>query len=320
MARSHWCTSAILAALVVSTTSLPAQVVGTSSVQFTVGTIGPYYGSSYSFGYSCGYPYGYDFWPYYYDGYGGFGLPPLFLSAESLFGPQAMQRFMGIDNRPPLVLRPADPVVVDPIQPADIDQLRAKIKVTNLETKTQARKFLGYGDDYFSTNRFHEAAQRYRTASNLAPDLPEAALREGFAAVAMKQYPAADKAFRRALMLRADWSNTSFKLDTLFPDARIKSAQFETLARLVDENPDQPTPLFVLAMELYFDSQLQRSAVFFERAAQLGANEDHLLDAILPAAGAQPAGVIPVGHPLPGAPAPGPPAPVPGPRLGGVAF
>jgi hypothetical protein len=48
-------------------------------------------------------------------------------------------------------------------------------------------------------------------------------------------------------------------------------------------------------MELFFDGQTQRSEAFFSRAAQLGANDDRLLDGFLPRPG--PAGAPPAAPP-----------------------
>src|SRR5687767_5585880 len=81
-------------------------VVGTTGVQLSAGTAAPYFGSWNPYGYSYyDYPYWpyYDPWPYYY---GYYGWPPLFAPAESLYGPQAVQRFMGVGNVPPLIPRP----------------------------------------------------------------------------------------------------------------------------------------------------------------------------------------------------------------------
>jgi hypothetical protein len=42
--------------------------------------------------------------------------------------------------------------------------------------------------------------------------------------------------------------------------------------------------LFVLGMELQLGGQPERAAAFFTRSAQLGGNDDHLLDGFVPAA------------------------------------
>ena len=75
-----------------------------------------------------------------------------------------------------------------------------------------------------------------------------------------------------------------------------KTQHIETLARAVEANPFDADLLLVLGMQLFFDGQADRAAVFFSRAAQLGADEDHLLDDFLgkpkPADAPQPGGKI----------------------------
>jgi hypothetical protein len=86
--------------------------------------------------------------------------------------------------------------------------------------------------------------------------------------------------------VRADWSDSPFRLDDLYGDDQIaKAAHRETLAKAVEANPFDATPLVALGMLLYFDGQPERAEAFFARAAQLGANEDRLFDSFLPRPG-----------------------------------
>lgn len=247
----------------------------------------PYYGP--------GYPY-YDGWPYYgYYPY-PYALPPLFAPAESLYGPQAVQRFLGIG-------RTSAPVVAQPdAAPAgnaiDVEPRPFKIRVTNAETKARAGKFVSFGDAHFGNRKYNEALERYRTASITAPDLAETYLRQGHALVAMGNYESAGKAFRRGLGVRSDWGNTAVRLDAIYGDAnREKVQHLEELAEAADQNPQDSNLLFLLGMQLYFDGQTDRSQLFFQRAAQLGGNEDRLLDYFLPPAGALAPAAAPVAAP-----------------------
>lgn len=155
-------------------------------------------------------------------------------------------------------------------------------KTTNADLKARAGKYIGYGDTNFANQKYHAASERYRTAAEIAPDLPESFLRQGFAAVAMGQYDTALKSFRRALKVRGDWTDSAFRLNQLYEDDQIsKTAHLENLAKAVEANPLDAGLLTTLGIELYFDGQRDRAGVFFARAAQLGGNEDQLLNALL---------------------------------------
>ena len=112
--------------------------------------------------------------------------------------------------------------------------------------------------------------------------MAESYFRQAFALVALGRYEKAAAAFRRGLNVRSDWRGTPFRLDDLYGGAAVaKTQQIETLAGAVEANPFDADLLLVLGMMLFFDGQADRAAVFFARAAQLGANEDHLLDDFL---------------------------------------
>ena len=219
--------------------------------------------------------YGTSYYPYYGGG-GTYMLPPLVVPAQTLFGPQPVQQMMGAG---PAMGGGADPL------PAPAAPKQRKPRVSNAETKARAGKFIGFGDTLFAKQKFREALERYKLAAQQAPDMPEIFLRQGFAAVAIAQYESAGRAFRRALKL-PDWSAVKLELKDLYGDDRIaKESHFESLAMAVQANPHDANLLFVLGMELYFDGQQERAAPFFTRAAQLGGNDDHVLDEFLAAAG-----------------------------------
>ncbi|REK13061.1 MAG: hypothetical protein DWQ37_10585 [Planctomycetota bacterium] len=187
---------------------------------------------------------------------------------------------------------PADPVV--PAAPAAVANLPAAPapdpvddppglpKATNGEQKARAGRFIGYGDKVFADQRYLAALERYKTAGEVAPDLADTYFRQGFAQVALGHYEKAARAYRRGLRLRGDWQASPFRLDQLYAAPVPKNAHIEALAREVQANPFDGELLMVLGMQLYFDGEPQRAEAFFSRAAQLGANEDRLLDAFLP--------------------------------------
>jgi Flp pilus assembly protein TadD len=114
--------------------------------------------------------------------------------------------------------------------------------------------------------------------------MAEIYLRQGIAAVATGQYDSAGRYFRRALKMD-DWNVAHLQLDQLYGADRIaKESHLEALAMAIQAAGHDANLLFVLGMELYFNGQPERATAFFMRAAQLGGNDDHLLDGFIPAA------------------------------------
>jgi hypothetical protein len=187
-----------------------------------------------------------------------------------------------------------------PNDPPPVATKKPKIRATNASAKARAGRFIGYGDANFRKQVYLSAVERYKTAARVAPDVAETYFRQGFGFVAMGNYPSAARAFRRGLAVRADWIGSPFRLDQIYGDNQIaKTAHLESLAMAVDANPLDADLLMLLGLQVFFDGQAARSEVFFVRAAQLGGNEDRLLDRFLPQPG--PAGA---GKPQPG-PKPG---------------
>ncbi len=215
--------------------------------------------------------------------YWGTGLPYLWTGAYT----PAFLPFGATGNFPLAnPLAPAGPAVnppqIEPPAPAKSSKPRA----SNPETIARAGKFIGYGDANFGKQKYLAAVERYKTAGLVAPDLADVYFRQGHALVALAKYEESLKAFRRGLGLRADWHDSSFRLDQLYGDDRLaKNAHLENLAKAVEANPLDPNLLVVLGIELFFDGQRDRAEVFFVRAAQLGANEEQLLDGFLPKPG-----------------------------------
>ncbi len=172
-------------------------------------------------------------------------------------------------------------------QPADAaPAAKPKLRTTNPQSKAKAGKFIAYGDANFGKQKYLSAVERYKTAAQIAPDMAEAYFRQGYALIAMSQYAEAFKAFRRGLGIRGEWHDSAFRLDQLYAGAgAAKTAHLENLAKAVEANPMDSDLLVALGMQLFFDGQRARSELFFARAAQLGANDDRLLDDFVPRPG-----------------------------------
>ena len=259
------------------------------------GVLLPYYG------YGLGVPYS----PYYY---GSFGLGPLYLPADALFGPgplmQNLGNFVPADDGDQVVRpRPALGKNQGPALPPAAPGLNAadppvkKVRATNAAAKARAGKFLQAGDTQFAKQKYHQALERYREGTLAAPDLGESFFRQAFAQVAMGQYDSAVKSIQRGLRIKPDWADADFQLASLYGAQHHLSqmSHREALAQAIEQNPQDAGLHLLMGALLYFDGAQERSRLFFERAAQLGANDEHLFDGFLvPApAGAGKADVAP---------------------------
>jgi tetratricopeptide (TPR) repeat protein len=249
----------------------------------------PYYGT-----YSLGVPYS----PYYY---GTYGFAPLFVPADSLFGPGPLMQNIGNlvpaddgGNLPRLPRNLPAPKQQAGQQAGQAQQAaqgagvanppaQKKVRVTNAASKARAGKFLQSGDTQFGKQKFHQALERYREGALSAPDLGDCYFRQAFAQVAMGQYDAASKAIQRGLRLQPNWADSAFTLDSLYGAGHHleKLSHREGLAQAIEQNPLDAGLYLAMGALLYFDGEHERSRPFFERAAQIGGNDDHLLDGFL---------------------------------------
>ena len=209
-----------------------------------------------------------------------FYMPPVIVPAETWYGPGAVQRFMGVDASlngvvpqmvvpsivSPSTTAPANPIVRAPVDPAPgVDK-----RIANAPTRARANQFVGFGDDYFRKQKWHEAYSRYKDAVTAAPDLADASFRQALALGAMGKCDLAAKAVRRTMQVDADWPASGFKLETLYAGNQLaKTTHREALAKLAIEQPTNPDPLLLLGVHFYFDGEPDRAREFFERAKAL---------------------------------------------------
>jgi Flp pilus assembly protein TadD len=238
--------------------------------------VNPYY-SYYGYGYGSGYyPYAYSY-PYYYGG--PFWIPPVVMPAETLYGPQATMRFMGVDN----LSRSANnmyvprtgsttPAVERPSKPASA-------RGTGAKSLASAQDYMRFGDTKFADRKYAEASQRYRKATQIAPQLADPWFRQGFAQAAIgdkdpKRYELAAVAIRRGLELKPEWPKSNFRVSELYGgDDQAKTDHIEALAKAAEAQPNNGDLMFLLGVHLYFDGRPDRAAPFFKRAAELAAGD-----------------------------------------------
>jgi tetratricopeptide (TPR) repeat protein len=189
------------------------------------------------------------------------GLPPLYAPAGSLFGPEAAQRFLGV-NRSTV-----------PSPDADAGQAREgppSRRATNADAVALGRRFLYLGDEHFRDGRYAMALDRYRSAAQAAPRVADAYFRQGFALAALGRYELAVKQFKHGLELQPDWARSEFRLADLYGDRETaKKGHLEAMAKAVDAKGESSDLLFLIGLALYFDGKGDRARPFFQRAEQL---------------------------------------------------
>jgi len=232
-----------------------------------------YYGGYYPYGpayYDVYSPYGIYYAPAY--GYSEYYLPPVFAPAELLYGPRAVKRFLGIEDRP-LVLARDD---------RDAGE-GAKVRVSSPTYRRKAEQLIAQGDYLFREQKYTQSIDRYKQAGNLAPDLPEVHWRKGHAYVAMHRYELGAAAFKRGLALARDIDRGGFNLTTLYgPGALVKTSHLEALAGETLVHNDSPELYFLLGIFLRYDGQSERAEKFFLRARELAGPTAAYLTAFLP--------------------------------------
>jgi len=200
------------------------------------------------------------YWYYY---------PPVLIPPETIYGPEAVKRFLGMDSGPQ-VAPPARP-------PAEKKAPEPVPRSANPETRALAWRFITFGDLHFSNERFGEAYQRYRKAAEIIPELADAYFRQGFALVGAGRYELAAKALKRGIALDPAWPRSDFRFSDLYGgNQRAKDAHLEALAGASEKDANNADLLFLLGVCLFFDGQRDRAALFLQRAGQLAGPADHL--------------------------------------------
>jgi len=293
---------------------------------FSIGYGGTYGTSYYSSGYySPGYYGGYSYPNYWGDGYwggdpywGGYGgvyaLPPLVLPAETIYGPGAVRRFMGID--PPLGTPVVNNTIINlpsqaqgfgVVAPGQQAPRAAGVRPSNAAARDLAKRQITAGDTLFGKQQYAQALEAYKQAARAAPDLADSHFRQMVALVALGRYETAVDAVKNGMRISKDSINGQFRVSAMYGDNLMaRAAHLESLAKLTAER--RTSDLYFLAgVMLFFDNPPQRSAPFFEQASQIAVVERWHIDVFrevlkrLPEAAAQANGDQPAAVPGVGA-------------------
>jgi len=243
----------------------------------------PYYHDPYydNYDYRYGYPHRR---PRYYRG-------PVFLPAETLYGPGAVQRFMGgggvsvprvqVIVPPVAVAAPVAAPVAGPFaapvadQVAVADDVRPGLLAAETKALATAQKYIGFGDLHFRNEKYTDAYLRYRRAVREAPDLAEGYFREGYGLIARGNYDLAARAIKRGLALDPAWPDSGFSSRQLYgANDMAKQAHLDALAHAAEKAPDDPDLMFLLGVFLHFDGQPNRAELFFAQATRLNRGAD----------------------------------------------
>lgn len=254
-----------------------------------------YYGGAYRYPYGYGYPYDYGYgYPYTYPNaywYSRYQYAPIHIPAEQLYGPQALKRFMGVDQ-PSGGQQPSQPIAIEqggdnhradegnPMAGGpfnDGDGPAGGGRAANL-----AWRYIGFGDAQFSAGEFLEANTRYRKAVAAAPELADPHFRQGYALMAAGRWRLAADAIRRGLKLDPDWPRSGFSNAELYAGhPEMKTEHLEKLAEAAEAEQQDVDRLFLLGVVLHFDGRPDRARPFFERAQQLTGGNDPAVVAFL---------------------------------------
>ena len=198
-------------------------------------------------------------WPYY-GASPYFVPPPLYVPADTLYGPEA-----GSGGPPGMIVPPQGKLQND----AGLDD-KLPARGSGHDSLALAAKFIGFGDAHFHAQRYGDAYQRYRAAVEIAPGQAEAYFHQAFALVALGRYDQAAKMLKRGLALDPAWPKSGFKVADLYGrNALAKNAHVDAMAQAANLDPSNADLLFLLGVWLHFDGQQERAAPFFKRAAQL---------------------------------------------------
>lgn len=202
-------------------------------------------------------------------------LPPLYVPAEELgFGPQGLARFLG---QPPLAAAPrrAANVVVLPPE-ADVVKKRAG-RVSNAEARARAQQFIDFGDAQFTARNKAGAYERYKKASEAAPDLAEPHFRIGHTQVDMERFAAAATSFRRGLDLQPDWPAQGFRFEQMYGDNRAaQELMLDSVQKTAEQSPNDRDIQFVAGVQFFFAGRRDQAQRFFDRAAELGEEDRYV--------------------------------------------
>jgi tetratricopeptide (TPR) repeat protein len=181
-------------------------------------------------------------------------------------------------NRPPVIpVEFEDP----PIQPAVKGKAPPKPFV-RAEVEEPPKRVLGRADadrlvetgrEAFATGQYGRALELFRKAAEITPNEPSAHYLIAQAQFALGKYREAVTAIGAGMALRADWPEARFSSRDLYGDRPETFDQhLADLRRAAEAFPNDPTLLFLLGHQLWFDGKLIEAKPLIGKARALAAD------------------------------------------------
>jgi hypothetical protein len=181
------------------------------------------------------------------------------------------------------VFRPLDPDNRDqaarPLQPQPGQQPRRgelpNPPLPEDDPDAEYKRLLGLGKEAFATGEHGRAADRFRQATRVRPQIAEAHFLLTQALLARGKYVAAYAAAVAGLALKPDWPMSGFRpLDLYGANAADYPDHLRRLETAAADNAGDPAILFVHAYALWFDGRQDEARKAFQRALDAGADKD----------------------------------------------
>jgi hypothetical protein len=135
------------------------------------------------------------------------------------------------------------------------------------EAKPENVRLLDLGRRAFAALEYGRAAQRFRQATQVAPDEPTAYFLLAQALFALGKYDDAVEAIHNGMARDPDWPRSRFRpLELYGPNVADYAEQLQRLSDVLKRHPNDPVLLFLSAHQLWFDGRKEEARPLFQRA------------------------------------------------------
>ncbi len=135
-------------------------------------------------------------------------------------------------------------------------------------------KLFNRGQDAHAKKDYELALEFYEQAVKLRPEFPEAEFQKAAALVALKRLPEAERAYRRAMELRADWALPPVALGVLLARSQGREREAEPVLLRALELDAKNLPALVALAEVRGRTGDARGAVQFWQRATMVKDDD----------------------------------------------
>ncbi len=156
--------------------------------------------------------------------------------------------------------------------------LKRPKRTSTAAARTKSRILAARAQQWMRRGEFHTALQRYRQATEAAPDLAEGWYGQALALAAIGRFELAADRLKTAVLRDAEWPTNAPPLDDIFGnDTPLrKLSVLDRAAAWVREDIRDPDRLFLLGALLFFDGQFDKARPFLEAAYRLAGGGAHI--------------------------------------------